>query len=149
MSLIFVCVFDNGSRELGLNYLLSLKKQGITNYMAYVTDANTYEYISSKGFNVEKEIPDQSIVQHAKDFGTGQFNIFSYIRYKVIHRLLLKYKVVWYMDVDTVVLGDLNRYYTSQRSLVSGLVSEALTGRGSTAEEILWRLRRWASPCSP
>ena len=109
--LLFVCVFDNGSRELGLNHLISLKNNNINNYIAYVTDDETYNYIKQHGFNAVKENIDDIITKKSKDFGTDQFNMFSYIRYKVINRHLLEGKSVWYMDVDTVVLGDLNLYY--------------------------------------
>jgi len=109
--LIFVCVFDNGSRELGLNHLISLRNNKINNYIAYVTDDETFTYIKQWGFNVVKENIDDIITTKSKDFGTEQFNMFSYIRYKIINRHILEGKSVWYMDVDTVVLGDLNLYY--------------------------------------
>jgi hypothetical protein len=109
--LIFICVFDSGSKELGLNHLTSLRRQKIDNYMAYVTDDETYKYINSKGFNVTKEDISDKIPTYSKDFGSNEFNLFSYIRYKISNRLLKEGKAVWYMDVDTVVLGDLNWFY--------------------------------------
>lgn len=42
------------------------------------------------------------------NFGTSGFNELSYIRYKIINELLNENKTVWYLDVDTVVLHDLN-----------------------------------------
>jgi hypothetical protein len=109
--LLFITVFDKGSQELGLNHLMSLKKQSITNYKAYVTDRDTYERIKTAGFNVEYENIDGYIPTTPKDFGTQEFNRFSYIRYKIINRLLKQKKAVWYMDADTVVLKNLNMFY--------------------------------------
>lgn len=109
--LIFISVFDYGSRELGSNHLASLKKQGIKNYMAYVTDNDTFNYIKDQGFNVEYENIDEFIPMAPKDFGSREFNKFSYIRYKIMNRLLKQNKAVWYMDADTVVLKDLNMFY--------------------------------------
>jgi lipopolysaccharide biosynthesis glycosyltransferase len=42
------------------------------------------------------------------NFGTSGFNSLSYVRYKIINELLNENKIVWYLDVDTVVLYDLN-----------------------------------------
>ena len=43
------------------------------------------------------------------NFGTSGFNELSYIRYKIINELLNEDKIIWYLDVDTVVLHDLNK----------------------------------------
>jgi hypothetical protein len=50
--LLFISVFDYGSRELGLNHLESLKKCGMSNYLAYVADKKTYDYIKKAGHPV-------------------------------------------------------------------------------------------------
>lgn len=104
-NILFLCVFDYGSRELGLNHLTSLTKNGIHNYVAYVTDRKTYKYVKNYGFNVVLEDNVHSnISKNAKEFGTRDFNMFSYLRYKIISKLLEKNVWVWYMDVDTVVM---------------------------------------------
>ena len=116
-SVIFISVFDYGSIDLGINHLISLRNANIYNYMAYVTDDQSYQRLYSNGFNVTKiQIQDDdkhnSLFQGTqKNFGTKDFTEFSFLRYKIIHQELTKYEAVWYMDVDTVVLQDLNKYY--------------------------------------
>ena len=107
----FVCVFDHGSRELGLNHLISLQRNGISNYSAYVTDCDTFNYIQSHGYNVVfEDCNDENITDEAKDFGTRDFNMFSYIRYKIVNKLLKTHQWVWYMDVDTVVMSGIKDF---------------------------------------
>jgi len=108
--LLFICVFDAGSRDLGLNHLQSLKNAGIENYMAYVPDKRTYGIVKNRGFNVEM-IEGDDLSTTKKEFGTKDFIEFSFLRYKVIHENLKKGKDVWYMDADTVVLENLNKFY--------------------------------------
>lgn len=114
-----ICVFDYGSKELGLNHLISLQRADIDNYMAFVTDERTFKYIKQRGdFNVTFEkfaFSGPLITINKKNFGTQEFNMFSYYRYKIINDLLKKGTTVWYMDVDTVVTPyinnvDLNEY---------------------------------------
>lgn len=109
--LLFICCFDHGSRELGLNHLKSLKKKGIENYNAFIPDKSTYEYIKKHGFNCTL-IDDANFSTTQKTFGTPDFVEFSFLRYKFIHEYLKKYKAVWYLDVDSVVLDNLNSIYT-------------------------------------
>jgi len=75
--------------------------------MAYVTDNKSYDVLSEKGYNVTYYHIDTSIEKI--DFGTNQFNELSYLRYKIIGELLNEGKIVWYLDVDTVVLYDINK----------------------------------------
>ena len=110
MDILFISVFNYGGLKIALNHLTSLKNQGITNYMAYVTDTESYEALSNKGFNATI-IDDAQFVKEKCDFATNDFNELSYIRYHVIHKLLLQGKTVWYMDVDTVVLNDVREMY--------------------------------------
>lgn len=120
--LIFISVFNKGALELARNHIESLKRNHISNYMAYVTDKESYHQLTSLGYNVEKYESNKTLknkgndvditsIRKKEDFGTENFNNLSYLRYNIINRLLNEGKVVWYMDVDTVVLGDLNKYY--------------------------------------
>ena len=110
-SLLFISVFSSGSLQLAINHLTSIKKQNITNYMSFAMDNNAYEKIKSLGFNVELVLDIPYFSKDKKDFGTSDFTYMSFVRYKVIHEMLKKYDAVWYLDVDTVVLGDLNKYF--------------------------------------
>lgn len=115
-SVLFISVFDYGSLELGLNHLFSLKKANIYNYMAFVTDEKSYEVVSAYGFNVTKiEKPGAKNIGE-KNFGEKDFIEFSFLRYKIINEELKKYEAVWYMDVDTVVLQDLNKHYEKYKN---------------------------------
>ena len=40
---LFIAVFNFGGMTLVLNHLESLKRQGITNYRAYVSDQESYD----------------------------------------------------------------------------------------------------------
>ena len=104
---LIICVFNDGVYELALNHLTSLKNQGIENYMAFTTGDKSYKCLKEKGFNV-------TLVANGEghngnfDYSSDEFGMFSYLRYKVMLPLLEKYKFIWYLDVDTVVLGDIN-----------------------------------------
>jgi len=106
-NIIFISVFNYGCIEIAENHIISLKHSGITNYMAYVTDNKSYVVLSEKGYNVTYYHIDTSIEKF--DFGKNQFNELSYLRYKIIGELLNEGKIVWYLDVDTVVLYDINK----------------------------------------
>lgn len=109
--LLFLCCFDYGSRELGLNHLKSLKNQGIENYMAFIADESTYKLVKKHGFNCTF-IDDANFSTSQKTFGNPDFIEFSFLRYKFINESLKNYKYVWYLDVDTVVLDNLNNIYS-------------------------------------
>ena len=110
--LLFICCFDSGSRELGLNHLQSLKNQNIDNYMAFVADKATYDIVKKHGFHCTlADHSNQSYLTEQKHFGTPNFTEFVFLRYKFIHECLKKHKAVWYLDVDTVVLSNLNEIY--------------------------------------
>jgi lipopolysaccharide biosynthesis glycosyltransferase len=76
------------------------------NYRAYVTDTDSFDILKKKGYNVVYYPVQQSTEK--MDFGTSGFNELSYIRYKIINELLNEDNIIWYLDVDTVVLHDLN-----------------------------------------
>jgi hypothetical protein len=112
----FVCVFDKGSLELGLNHLQSLVQAGIEDddYCAYVSDRDAYDAVKSRGFQVEwlQDVEHLEMSKRRKDFGTRDFIEYSFMRYGVIHDLLVKKnRPVWYMDVDTVVLKNLTEVF--------------------------------------
>jgi lipopolysaccharide biosynthesis glycosyltransferase len=116
MSLVIISVFNYGAIHLGLNHLQSLRRQGITNYKAYVTDTASVDAILERGHPVEYIDPtvrDHEYGIDGHDFGTKKFNVMSYLRYKIINKLLAEGKTVWYMDVDTVVLKNVNSVYDS------------------------------------
>jgi len=110
--LVFISVFNYGGIELAKNHIESLKRNNITNYMAYVTDDESYKELNLLNYNVAKYDSDNDKVNKEKnDFGSNTFNDMSYIRYNVINSLLIKGNAVWYCDVDTVVLYNLNDFY--------------------------------------
>jgi hypothetical protein len=107
--LIFICVFNLGGIDLALNHLESLKRQNIKNYCAYVLDKESYNIVKNNGYNTELLLDTD--VTTKLDFGTNQFNTLSYYRYDIILKLLKQNKTVWYLDIDTVVLQNLNKVY--------------------------------------
>ena len=115
--LLFICVFDYGSAELGVNHIQSLQNNNITNYMSFALDKRCYDMIKERGFKVTlvDDIENHAFFNNKKEFGRPDFTETSFYRYKIIHEQLKTHKAVWYMDVDTVVLQDLNRYYTQYK----------------------------------
>lgn len=96
------------------NHLESLKRNNISNYVAYVTDDESYDELLLNDYKVTKYISSvDSINKEKNDFATPEFNNLSYIRYKIINNLLKQGKIVWYLDIDTVVLYNLNDFYNS------------------------------------
>jgi len=106
MDILFISVFNLGCVEIAENHIISLVRSGITNYRAYVTDTESFDILIKKGYNVVYYPVQQSTEK--MNFGTSGFNSLSYIRYKIINELLHEDKIIWYLDVDTVVLHDLN-----------------------------------------
>lgn len=112
--LLFISVFNYGGIEMAKNHIESLKRNNINNYVAYVTDDESYDELLLLDYKVTKYISSIDIINKEKnDFATPEFNNISYIRYKIINNLLKQGKAVWYLDVDTVVLTNLNDYYNS------------------------------------
>jgi lipopolysaccharide biosynthesis glycosyltransferase len=111
--LLFISVFNLGGITLALNHLESLRKQNIQNYRAYVMDKESYDVLFEKGHPVELVIETpENLTKEKANFGTTEFNVISYTRYKVILDLLVKGHPVWYLDIDTVVLQNLNDVYS-------------------------------------
>ena len=106
MNILFISVFNLGCIEIAENHIVSLIRNGVSNYIAYVTDTESFDILIKKGYNVIYYPVQQSTEK--MNFGTSGFNELSYIRYKIINELLNENKIVWYLDVDTVVLHDLN-----------------------------------------
>jgi hypothetical protein len=112
--LLFISVFNYGGIELAKNHLESLKRNNISNYIAYVTDDESYNELLTLNYNVTKYINSDDIIsKDAMDFETPGFINLTYVRYKIINNLLIQGKAVWMLDIDTVVLTDLNSYYNS------------------------------------
>jgi len=105
---VFISVSNIGCIDLTLNHLESIKRAGMTNYVAYAIDSECYEVLKTKGYSVE--LIGREDFKDFHDFGGDIFNNLSFLRYRVIHKLLTENKTVWYLDVDTVVLRNLNQY---------------------------------------
>ncbi len=108
-TITFISVFNEACLPLAKNHLESLKRNNITNYIAYVTDEASYNKLRSN-YNVI-HLLDTNISNDKKDFNTEDFNKLSYLRYYIIQQYLDQNKPVWYLDIDTVVLQDLNGKY--------------------------------------
>ena len=119
-SILFVSVFNLGCIEIAENHLISLKKVGIENYMAYVTDMESLHILTEKGYKVT--YLESEVMKEKQDFDTEKFNDISYLRYNIINKLLKEGKIVWYLDVDTVVLYNLNElvpiFFKSNNDLI-------------------------------
>ena len=92
---IYISIFNSSEILLAHNHLVSLRKIGIVNTISYCTNEVLSEKLNKHGFT-SKFIDEK----YSK-------NEFSYIRFKIMLELLEKYKHVWYLDVDTVILGDI------------------------------------------
>jgi len=103
---LFISVFNYGCIDIAENHIISLINSGITNYKAYVTDEKSFDILLEKGYIVSYHPLKQP--SDKLDFGTEGFNSLSYTRYIIINELLREGKIVWYLDVDTVVLTNLN-----------------------------------------
>ena len=109
-NLLFITVFNYGGIELALNHYKSLTSQGITNYMAFVTDEESLRAMRENGYNVSL-IEGQGIDKNQMDFCKGDFNKLSFLRYIIAAQLMSQGNDVWYMDIDTVVLKDVRAVY--------------------------------------
>lgn len=111
--LLFISVFNLGGIHLALNHLESLRRLHIKNYRAYVTNQEAFDIVKENGHPVEMviETTTTTLTKDKANFGTSEFNTLSYTRYKVILDLLNKGQPVWYLDIDTVVLQNLNEVY--------------------------------------
>ena len=108
MSTVFISVSNTGCIELTINHLESLKRVGMTNYVAYAIDTECYDTLRSKGYNTH--LLGRNDMNQYHHFNTPGFDHISFMRYHVIDKLLREGKTVWYLDVDSVVMQDLNSY---------------------------------------
>lgn len=108
--LVYISVFNFGAIEMAKNHLKSLRNVGIMNHCSYVTDAESYRTLKDLNYPVYL-IKNNDIKKEGTHFGTPEFNNMSYVRYHVIKHLMFKGYDVWYMDVDTVVLHNLQLVY--------------------------------------
>jgi len=107
---LIISVFNDGVYELALNHLTSLRNQNITNYMAFTTGEKTFKDFKEKGFNITFLDNKEHISTNFESFATPDFNKIQFLRYEVLLKYLPKYKYVWYLDVDTVVLDNINKF---------------------------------------
>jgi hypothetical protein len=110
--LLFISVFNNGSIDLGINHITSLKNNNINNYLACVTDMETFDTLTKLNFNVKYYNFDTSLTDKM-DFGTTKFNIYSYFRYYIIKDFLKQNYDIWYLYTDIVVNYNLNLEYNN------------------------------------
>ena len=76
--LLFISVFNFGGIELAKNHLESLKRNNISNYIAYVTDSESYDELIKSEYNVIKYIScNDSINKEKNDFASPHFNNLS------------------------------------------------------------------------
>lgn len=112
--LVFISIFNFAGIELAKNHLESLKRNNISNYIAYATDDESYNELLSLNYKVTKYVSTDGIISKDKmDFDSPGFINLTYVRYKIIKDLLIQGKAVWNLDIDTVVLTDLNLFYNS------------------------------------
>jgi lipopolysaccharide biosynthesis glycosyltransferase len=114
--LIFVSLFNYGGIELAKNHLSSLILHGITNYCGFCTDRESEAELKALNYNVEYVNFDR-IHSGKLNFDTPEFNKLSYFRYVIILDLLKQGYDVWYLDIDTVVLDNLNKKYDYCRKM--------------------------------
>ena len=107
-NLLIISVFNDGVYDLALNHLTSLKKQNITNYLAFTTGKKTYEDFSRMKFSIR--LLDGDLETGEMKWGGVKFNKFDVLRYIIARKCLEQYEYVWYLDVDTVVLDDLSKH---------------------------------------
>lgn len=121
-----VSVYNAGCLSLAQNLLTSLARQNLLqHHVSFVTDDASVTALaqSHPSARVERFVDVDDVV-HADNesssrptavFATKRFNRLSFLRYQVIADLLRAdrrgHRFIWYLDVDTVVLGDLLQYF--------------------------------------
>ena len=105
--LLFISLSNYAYVEMTENHLLSLKRNNIDNYIAFVLDEESYEVLSNKGYNVSlyKNINKLEYLT----FGSPKFNDICFLRWHIINKLLENNIKTWCLDIDTVVLHNLNK----------------------------------------
>ena len=77
---LIISVFTDGIYDLALNHLISLKKQGIENYMAFTTGKKTFADFKEKGFNITFLDNKQNISTNFESFATPSFNKIQFLK---------------------------------------------------------------------
>ena len=113
--ILFISVFTKGHRDLALNHLKSLRRVGITNTLSFCNDKKTVEALEYHGFKA-KEFPFE-INEEVFEPPSENFNNFSFVKYILIDTLLEKYKYVWYLDVDTVIVKDIKKHIDLSKNI--------------------------------
>tara|TARA_Y100000591_G_scaffold126524_1_gene108413 strand:- start:29285 stop:30004 length:720 start_codon:yes stop_codon:yes gene_type:complete len=108
MSILFVGVCNYGYIDMAENLILSFKKNNIENYIIYTLDTKSFTILHNKGYNsvLYKDISKLESYNHQ----TEHFDEIAFYRYDIINTLLKDNKIVWYLDIDIVVLDNLNKY---------------------------------------
>ena len=94
-NIIIVSIITNSEIVLAHNHLISLRRAGYINTISYCTDSLLCNKLNENGFTCELISEEQS--SHS----------FSYIRFNIILKLLEQYEKVWYMDIDSVIVGNI------------------------------------------
>jgi hypothetical protein len=105
---IIFCVFNDGMYELAKNHLTSLKNQNIQNYIAYTTGKKSFESLKEEGFNVT--FLDNKAIDHEElPWCKKSFLDLAELRFIIALELLKNHMYVWYLDIDTVIMKNLNQ----------------------------------------
>ena len=95
-NLIIVSMIRNVDEiVLAHNHLISLRRAGYLNTITYCSDSLLCSKLNENGFKCELIAEERS--SHA----------FSYVRFVIIRNLLEQYEKVWYMDIDSVIVGNI------------------------------------------
>jgi len=95
-NLIIISIISNAHEiVLAHNHLISLRRAGYLNTITYCTDSLLCSKLNENGFKCELIAEERS--SHA----------FSYVRFDIIRNLLEQYEKVWYMDIDSVIVGNI------------------------------------------
>ena len=111
--ILFLSVFTKGYRDLAANHLNSLKRVGITNTLSFCNDKETVNILNLRGFKAYEFPYNENLFEPPSE----NFNNFSFVKYILINSLLKKNKLVWYLDVDTVVTKDIRKHIDLNKNI--------------------------------
>ena len=104
---LFISLSNYGYIDMTENHIISLKKNNIENYIAFVLDEDSYNILSNKGYNVSLYKNLNQL--NCEEFATPEFNNICFLRWNIISELLKNKIIVWCLDIDTVALYNLNK----------------------------------------